>query len=156
MVDYPVSEIGCKDFSPFRITHKKARRCARLIRSGPQLIGKAWDIEESNTHVFDCMNRRHFVSYAIMVGYPYRKGEGNWHHNTECCDCPNNVTVVLVVVVRVTIVEVHVPRVVAVVLSGTPVVAAFLRFCIFVTATIIKRSFPLDSSSSKPPIQSIM
>ena len=48
---------------------------------------------------------------------------------------PNNVVVVvLVVVVGVTIVEIHVPRVVATILRATPMVACCcLRHCIFVT-----------------------
>jgi hypothetical protein len=40
----------------------------------------------------------------------------------KCCNCPNNVTVVLVVVVEVTIAEVHVPAVVLTVLGTGPIV----------------------------------
>ena len=65
-----------------------------------------------------------------------------------CCDWPNNVSVILVVVVGVTIVEIHVPRVVTVVLRDTPMVTAILRLCIFVTEGVVSRS--------KAPIQPIM
>jgi hypothetical protein len=74
--------------------------------------------------------------------------ERGWHNIAECCDRANNVTVVLVVVVRVAIVEIHVPRVVTVVLRDTPMVTAILRLCNFVTEGVISRS--------KTPIQPIM
>ena len=78
-------------------------------------------------------------------------------HESECCDRPDHVPVILVVVVRVAIGKVHVPRVITIVLSGTPVVAAFLRHCIIVTeGSVAMRQCTAHDSRSKPPIQSIM
>ena len=53
----------------------------------------------------------------------------------KCRHWTHGITVILVVVVDVTTAKVHVPSVVAVVLSNTPVVAIFLRYCTIVTIT---------------------
>ena len=86
-----------------------------------------------------------------MIGFPYGIDKGLRHVIIlGCCDRPNNVPVVLVVVVGVTIVEVHVPGVVAIVLSTAPLVTTvFLRLCTLVTEGL----FP---SRSKPPIHRII
>ena len=85
-----------------------------------------------------------------MVCFPYGSNEGFRHAIIlGCCDRTYGVPVVLDVVVGVTIVEVHVPGVVAIVLSTGPLVTTvFLRLCTFVTEGLSPRS--------KPPIHRII
>ena len=75
--------------------------------------------------VFVAFKRRRnpivFYPWNYSVLHTHRKKRAS---GTLCADRSNNVTVVLVVVVDVAITEVHVPHVVAVVLSRTPVVRA--------------------------------
>ena len=61
----------------------------------------------------------------------------------------NSVSVVLVIVVAITIVEIHVPRVMSGVLSGRPMAACAvkMRLCSFVTPYIVQ-----TMPRSQPPI----
>ena len=146
-----ITKACSKHLAPFRVFHKKAGRRAWMISSSPQFVGQNGDIIGSYLHIFYSLFATRLTPQTIAVGFPNRVDEILWHFIiSECCHRANNVTVILVVVVRVTIGEVHVTRVVAVVLRNTPVVTAFFRLCNFVT----ERS--LSASRSKTAIQRII
>ena len=110
-----VDEMSRKDFTELRELHHEALRCLRLVGTGLHRQSQFHQYLLTDAELRAMHTRLLPPAAVVRRLYPSRQ-----FFFSKCCHRPAHVTVVLVVVVRVTIVEVHVPTVVTVVLSHTP------------------------------------